>query len=706
MFSDSAIIRLVGIFVQRMGGGVANIQTAFNFIWSVADQLLRGPYVRSKYSDVILPFTVLRRIDSVLAPTRTAVYERHKFVVGGGLKNIDGALQTVAAHSFYNTSSYDFAKLKSDSANIKENLTAYINGFSKNIYDILEHFKFASLIEDLGKKGLLFQVVERFADVDLSPAAISNHEMGTIFEELIRRFNEQRNEGAGEHFTPRDVIRLMVRLMIDPPATERLKHEQAIATIYDPACGTGGMLTTAKEYITRQIEPAAIISLFGQEINDESYAICKSDLLIGGTEEDAENIALGSSFSHDAYSSHRFRFMLSNPPYGSDWSGGEDYTYINADKDTADSRFVVGVPRTSDGQMLFLQQMISKMRPPEEGGSRIAIVMNGSPLFVGDAGSGESEIRRWVLENDWLEAIVALPGQMFYNTGINTYIWLLTNNKRPERERKVLLVNGAAMTTTSGKETEVFARKLRKSLGDKRNEISEQHMADLVQLVESFADGPFSKVFDTEAFGYRKITIERPMRRNWQVSDERLARLQQHRAFGKLNKQAGGQHSLNDAQTSLLATLRRLNGERLYKSKPDFTADLDAAIKQVGLKLAAPLWKAILETLAEHDQTAEPCYTDKGEREPNPDLRDSENVTLREDVNRYFEREVQPYVPDAWVSTTYRDLRDTKIGKVGYEIGFTRYFYQYKPLRPLAEIMEDIRVLEGDINKQLQGLQA
>lgn len=690
---------------------MANIQSAFNFIWSVADQLLRNHYRRSKYPDVILPFTVLRRIDSVLAPTRAEVGKRYQEVSATKMQNVDGALNAVAGHTFYNTSNYDFAHLLSDAPNIEQNLTAYINGFSRNIYDILERFKFPALIKDLGEKGLLFQVVERFAGVDLSQAAISNHQMGTIFEELIRRFNEQRNEGAGEHFTPRDVIRLMVRLMIDPPATEWLKQEGtvAIATIYDPACGTGGMLTTAKEYIKERLHSGAFIQLYGQEINDESYAVCKSDLLISGAEDDADHIKLGSSFSDDAYSRDKFRFMLSNPPYGNDWGGGSDYGYIISDMTTANSRFAVGVPRTSDGQMLFLQQMIAKMRKPEEGGSRIAIVMNGSPLFVGDAGSGESEIRRWVFENDLLEAVVALPGQMFYNTGINTYIWLLTNNKRPGREGKVLLVNGAATTTVGGKEIEVFARKLRKSLGDKRNEISEQHIAELVALVEAFEDGPYSKVFQTAEFGYRKIIIERPMRRNWQISPERLARLQQHREFvklNKLNKQADNQSSFSDTQTNLLTALRTLDPERLYKSKPDFTADLDAAIVQAGLKLPTPLRKAIVETLAERDPSAEPCFTDKGEREPDPDLRDSENVPLGKDVNLYFKDEVQPYVSDAWVSTSYTDVRDGKIGKAGYEISFTRYFYQYKSLRPLAEIMKDIHVLEGDINEQLQGLQA
>ena len=404
-----------------------NFQEIANFIWSIADEILRDDFKRGKYPDVILPFTVLRRLDCVLAPTKEKVLKRYEELKAKGLENMDGQLRRAAGHSFYNVSKFDFPKLLDDPKNIGKNLRAYINNFSENMRDVIDRFKLRGTIDTLDEKGLLFVLVQKLSDADLHPDKVDNHTMGTIFEELIRRFNEQSNENPGEHFTPREVIRLMVRLLINGDRAV-LKQESAIRTVFDPACGSGGMLSIAKEHVLGEINPNADIRLFGQEVNDETYAVCKSDLLIKGDDRDSDNIKPGSCLSADGHTRATFDYMLTNPPYGKDWK--KEQSFIGEEAARGDAgRFGAGTPRISDGQILFLQHMISKMKPVREGGSRIAIVMNGSPLFTGDAGSGESEIRRWILENDWLETIVALPGQLFYNTGINTYIWVLTNRK-------------------------------------------------------------------------------------------------------------------------------------------------------------------------------------------------------------------------------------------------------------------------------------
>jgi len=419
-----------------------NFQEIANFVWSIADEILRDDIKRGKYPDVILPFTVLRRLDCVLAPTKDKVLKRYEDLKAKGLENMEGQLRRAAGHSFYNISKFDFPKLLDDPKNIGKNLRAYISSFSENMRDVIDRFKLRGTIDTLDEKGLLFALVQKLSDADLHPDKVDNHTMGTIFEELIRRFNEQSNENPGEHFTPREVIRLMVRLLINGDRAV-LKQESAIRTVFDPACGSGGMLSIAKEHVLGQINPNADIRLFGQEVNDETYAVCKSDLLIKGDDRDADNIKPGSCLSADGHARATFDYMLTNPPYGKDWK--KEQAFIDEEAARGDAgRFGAGTPRISDGQILFLQHMISKMKPVSDGGSRIAIVMNGSPLFTGDAGSGESEIRRWILENDWLETIVALPGQLFYNTGINTYIWILTNRKPKARRGKVLLVNGAA----------------------------------------------------------------------------------------------------------------------------------------------------------------------------------------------------------------------------------------------------------------------
>ena len=708
---------------------MTNFQETGNFIWSVADEVLRDDFKRGKYPDVILPFTVLRRLDCVLAPSKEKVLARHKELKKQDIQNVEGQLRKAAAHSFYNISKFDFPKLLDDPKNIGKNFIAYVNGFSENMRDVIDKFKLRNTLDTLDQKGLLFLLVKKFASVDLHPDRVDNHAMGTIFEELIRRFNEQTNENPGEHFTPREVIRLMVHLVLNGDR-EILKRQQVTRTVFDPACGTGGMLSIAKEYVLERINPKADIRLFGQETNDETYAVSKSDMLIKGDDRDAGNIKPESSFSRDGHPRSTFDYMLTNPPYGKDWN--KEREFIEQEAGKPGGRFSAGLPRISDGQMLFLQHMLSKMKPVAEGGSRIAIVMNGSPLFTGDAGSGESQIRRWILENDWLETIVALPGQLFYNTGINTYVWVLSNRKPANRRDKVLLVNGAA-TRKEGKgkkdKMEVFARKMRRNLGDKRNELSEEHINELARLAGAFEEGAYAKIFDTAEFGYRKITVERPLRLNFQASPERIERLKADSVFasgrGALRAPAGVQSgggkagALSSAGNSgeqsesgktgaqsaplpeLLAAIQKLDSARVWKNRDEFTETFDKTMEGAGVELSKPLRKAILSALSERDKTGEICRDSKGNPEPDPELRDHENVPLKEDICAYFDREARPHVPDAWINEEACDERDGKVGKVGYEISFNRYFYVYESPRPLGEIDADIKTLEAEILKML-----
>lgn len=673
-----------------------SIQEIVNFIWPVADEILRDDFKRGKYPDIILPFTVLRRLDCVLAGTKEKVLARHKELQRQGIQNVEGQLRRAAGHSFYNISKFDFGKLLDDAKNIGKNLIAYINGFSENMLDVVNNFGLRNNIDLLDQKGLLFLLVKKFSEINLHPDRVDNHAMGTIFEELIRKFNEQTNENPGEHFTPREVIRLMVHLVLNGDKGI-LRQQQVTRTVFDPACGSGGMLSIAKEYVLKSINPKADIRLFGQEVNPETYAVCKSDMLIKGDDRDADNIKPESSFSKDGHPLSTFDYMLTNPPYGKDWKKEQEFITKEATK--TGGRFGAGLPRISDGQLLFLQHMISKMKPVTEGGSRIAIVMNGSPLFTGDAGSGESEIRRWILENDWLETIVALPGQLFYNTGINTYIWVLTNRKPKNRKGKVLLVNGAAMRKEGKDEVEVFAQQMRKSLGDKRNELSESHIDELSRLADDFKEVPYAKIFDTTDFGYRKITVERPLRLNFQASPERINRLLGELAFQGLCR--NGDEAGKKLQESIVAALKKLESNKMWKEREGFTKALDTVMEEGCVTLPKPVKKAILSALSERDEQAEVCRDSKGNPEPDPELRDYENVPLRDDIYTYFDREVRPHVPDAWIEEGVRDEKDVKVGKVGYEISFNRYFYHYQPPRPLEEIDGDIKNLEAEILKML-----
>jgi type I restriction enzyme M protein len=664
-----------------------------SFIWSVAD-LIRDTFKRGKYQDVILPLTVLRRIDCVLAPTKEQVLQTHA-KLKGKLDNLDPQLQRAAGYAFYNTSPYDFDRLLADAPNLADNLRAYINSFSVNMREVLEKFDFYNTISKLDEAGLLFLVMERFKTIDFHPDRVSNHAMGYIFEELIRKFNEALNENPGEHFTPREVIRLMVNLLLAQDR-EALAQNHIVRTVYDPCCGSGGMLTIAKERIL-EINPRAQVYLFGQEVNPETWAVSKADMLMTSPDgRDAENIAFGSTLSNDQHAAKSFDYLLTNPPYGKDWKRDKDAVEAEAERGK-NGRFEAGTPRISDGQLLFLQHMLGRMNEPEQGGSRVAIVMNGSPLFTGDAGSGESEIRRWILENDWLEAIVALPEQLFYNTGIATYVWVLSNRKESRRQGKVQLIDATD-----------FWVPMRKSLGDKRHEISPDHIRHISDIFITFEEGGHSKIFDATDFGYRKITVERPLRLNFQASPERIERLKDQSAFARLavsKKKNPDMKTLEEeaGRQQQSAILHMLGGlpDALFKDRAEFEKILNQAARKAKVKLSSSLRKAILAALSERDETAEMCRDKDGHPEPDTELRDTEDVPLRQDVTEYFEREVKPHVPDAWINTGVRDHKDGEVGRVGYEINFNRYFYQYQPPRPLEEIETDIRTLEQEIMEML-----
>jgi type I restriction enzyme M protein len=690
-----------------------------SFLWGVAD-LIRDTFKRGKYQDVILPLTVLRRLDCVLAPTKEKVLRRQAELRDKKLENLDRQLCKASGFAFYNTSRYDFDKLLADAPHLATNLRNYIAGFSSNMREVLEKFDFDNTISKLDEAGLLFQVLERFKNVDLHPQRIDNPTMGTIFEELIRKFNEALNENPGEHFTPRDVVHLMADVMLAGDG-DRIRAHGVVRTVYDPCCGSGGMLMITKEHITvglRQngevirppINPEAEIYLFGQEVNPETWAVSKSDLFMKDpTGRDADSIAYGSTLSKDRHAGTRFDYLIANPPYGKDWKRDESAVRAEHERGPA-GRFAAGLPRISDGQLLFLLHMLAHAKSAEEGGSRIAIIMNGSPLFTGDAGSGESEIRRYILENDLLEALIALPEQLFYNTGIATYVWSVTNRKARARRGKVQLVDATS-----------FWVPMRKSLGDKRRTIPLERAQDVLKILAAFKDGAtrtvskdgkeeeiaVSRIFPTSHFGFRKITVERPLRLTFQASPERLARLEEERGFMALaqSKKRGApgakEQAAGRAQQEAVRHLVRRLPASLYKDRDEFEGVLEAAAGKAKIKLAAPVAKAILSALSERDETAAICRDKRGDPEADSELRDTESVPLSETVEAFFEREVKPHVPDAWIDNEKRDAKDGEVGIVGYEINFNRYFYRYTPPRPLEAIEADIRTIEQDILRML-----
>ena len=562
---------------------MANYQELATLVWNVADDVLRGLFKPHEYGDITLPFLVLRRLDCLLdedgrKDKAINTYNQYNGEVSEDL--LPPIILKETNTSFYNTSRYDISRLKADPNNIQLNFENYIGGFSKNVRDIIENFNLDGFIERLHKNNRLFIFCDKFTEVDLHPDKVDNHTMGQVFEELLRKFSEMSNETSGEHYTPRDVVRLLVSLLF-AEHSEDLRGQGIIRSIFDPCCGTGGMLTIGKEYFREQINPDANIRLLGQELNAQTYAICKSDMLIIG--EDPDNIRHGSSLSDDQFQGQRFDYMITNPPFGVSWKSDE--AAVKADAQTANGRFSAGTPRSSDGALLFLQHMLSKM---EDNGSRVGIVFNGSPLFTGDAGSGESEIRRWIIENDWLECIIALPEKLFFNTSIGTYIWILTNQKSVARQGKIQLINGAG-----------FFEKMKRNLGAKNVFISDSHIRQLIQLYTNFEETENSKIYPNEFFGYTKVTVERP---------------------------------LIDEETGDIVTDKKDN------PKPDTK------------------------------------------------LRDHERVPLTEDIDDYYQREVKPHVPDSWI--------DREKDKVGYEINFNRYFYQYTPLRSLKEITDELLALE------------
>ncbi|MFO2857352.1 class I SAM-dependent DNA methyltransferase [Legionella pneumophila serogroup 1] len=712
------------------------------FIWNIANKL-RGPYKPPQYRLVMLPMTVLRRMDCVLEPTKDEILEQYEKLQTQGHSEdaIHKILGKYAAQgreqAFYNISKYTFKKLLGDPDNIARNLVTYIDGFSPKAKEIFEKFEFEQQIEKLDKANRLFLVVKEFADLDLHPDHVDNLQMGYIFEELVRKFNEQANEEAGDHFTPREVIRLMAHLVYT--SDEDVYTPGIARTIYDPTCGTGGMLSVSEEYIREQ-NPQANLLLFGQEYNPESYAICCSDLLI--KDEPVDHIifgdTLGDGKTSDGHPDKHFHYMLANPPFGVEWKTQQSVVEKEYTQYGFKGRFGPGTPRIDDGALLFLLHMMSKMHPsPEEGGegSKIAIVFNGSPLFTGDAGSGESNIRRWIIENDYLDAIIALPDQMFYNTGIYTYIWLVSNRKRPERKDRVQLIDA----------TRHF-QKMRKSLGKKRNELSDEHINEITRLYARFEhddkskvllDGQSeericSKIFDNREFGYLKITVERPLRLNFQANPDRIESLKSQTAFINLaqsKKRKDNKEIQEDIakgeqlQQTIISALESMDSSIVYKNRDDFSNALVAATKTLGLKLDAAIRKAIFIALGERDETAEICRDSKGHPEADGELRDTELVPLpknislplpigydakadnqelvrlvREHCEDYLKLEVLPHVPDAWI-----DHRKTK---VGYEIPLNQHFYVYQPPRSLEEIESDIKQLEQEILQMLKGVVA
>ncbi|MEE9095385.1 type I restriction-modification system subunit M [Pseudarthrobacter phenanthrenivorans] len=672
MGTPSATRGLTPLPAAKEVGAVAGNNNA-NLVWSIAN-ILRGTYKPAQYGSVILPFTILRRLDCVLEKTKDDVLAEQEAKKDLNIP-LDTFLQKASGHSFFNTSKFSFAKLLDDPTNIKANILNYVQGFSENTRDIFERFEFYKTLEKLDAADLLYHVTKDFAAIDLHPETISNIEMGLMFEELIRRFAEASNETAGEHFTPREVIQLMVQLLLNYD-DEVLTKEGIVRSIYDPTAGTGGMLTVAQEHL-HALNPSASLVAYGQEINDESYAICKSDLLIKG--QDIAKISVGDTLANDQNIGQQFDFMLSNPPFGVEWKKIQPQIQNEHEQYGFEGRFGPGLPRVSDGSLLFLLHLIRKMRPAHDGGSRIGIVLNGSPLFTGSAGSGESEIRKYLIENDLVEAIIALPTDMFYNTGIATYIWILSNSKKqkhPERTGKIQLINGAD-----------FFQKMRKSLGSKRKELGPKDIERIVQLYGSFEnDGETSKIFSNQDFGYSTITVERPLKLNFACTPERIDAALAQKPVEKLS---------DDDRQLLEKTLTRLGeGEtKRWKSREAFLKVLKPALAGAGLKLGVPVLKAVFAGLSERDETADVCRGPKGTPEADTDLRDTENVPLGEDIKAYFEREVLPHIPDAWI--------DESKTKVGYEIPFTRHFYKYVAPRSLDEIDADLNQLISEITTLL-----
>lgn len=672
-----------------MSNDKVNHSQLASLIWNVAD-LLRGNFRQNYFGRIILPFTLLRRLECVLEPTKEhtlATYSDNKEKPENILNML---LMRASGNSFYNTS-----KLKLETLSDRqtaEDLISYIQSFSADAREIFEYFKFEDFILQLASNNLLYLVVKEFATFDLSPKNLSNYGMGIVFEELIRKFAESSNDTAGEYFTPRDIVHLVTSLVLTGEE-ERLKPN-SIISVYDPTAGTGGFLSEGDEYI-QSVSNNVSVALHGQELNPESYAICKAEMLIKG--QDVSNIKLGDTLADDQLQNSTFDIMLSNPPFGVDWKKIRKTITDEHTNKGFDGRFGAGLPRVSDGSLLFLMHLVSKMRDRKEGGSRIGIVLNGSPLFTGGAGSGESEIRRYLLQHDLVEAIVALPTDMFYNTGIATYVWILSNNKPAERQGKVQLIDATDK-----------ASKMRKSLGSKRNYIEENDQDEIVRLYGNFAETQTSKIFPIEAFGYRRITVERPLQLNFQTSAERIDTLfadEKNSHYRKLTE---------ENKANLRQALESLDANKLYLNRDNFTKDLTTALKAQSLNFATAALRWVITSLSEQDENADICLNAKGEPEADTSLRDYENIPLLECANKpanqgvyeYFEREVLPHVPNAWIDESKCDPQDEELGVVGFEIPFNRHFYEFVPPRPLAEIDAELKASTDKIRAMLDGLSA
>ena len=708
-----------------------------NFIWRIADDVLRDIYTRGKYRDIILPFTVLRRLDALLEPTKEKVLEINQFLIKNQIDD-KSALRGPSGYKFYNTSKFTFKTLLNDPNHIGSNLENYLDGFSEEVQEIIGKFKLRNQLETMEESGITFALIEKFVsrDINLSPEEavnsrgeilppLTNLGMGYVFEELIRRFNEENNEEAGEHFTPREIIKLMTHLLF-LPVKDKLT-EGPTYLIYDPACGSGGMLTEAEQFAKELTHERNEFFLYGQEVNPETYAICTSDMLI--KDKDPENIAYGSTLSKDSFPQLRFDFMLSNPPYGKSWKIDHD-AIVGDKKQIKDDRFRVGVPRISDGQLLFLSNMISKMKHDTIPGSRIAIVHNGSALFTGDAGGGESEIRKQMIEKDWLECIIELPQNIFYNTGISTYIWILSNRKLNRRKGKIQLIDASQLY-----------QKLNKNLGQKNCELTDEHIDKITQLYLSFEESDISQIFRNAEFGYQKITVERPLLLSARFTPEAIEtlrfadalrtemewvykrfddavyadltpykeRIEAYLTYNEIKLSPANKKKLFDpkfwsAQKEVMEVAEKLMAEfddREYNDFNQFRWMVDDALKAFGIRLGVSEKKAVLNAVSWKDESAQPVIK-KRERdgtvhyEPDPDLRDTENVPLTQEIDDYFQAEVLPYVPDAWI--------DEEKTVEGYEIPFSKYFYQYQPLPSLERITADVLALTQETEGILQNI--
>ncbi|MFE2925987.1 type I restriction-modification system subunit M [Streptomyces goshikiensis] len=658
----------------------AKHQELVGLIWSVAD-LLRGDYRQSEYGKVILPFTVLRRLDCVAPnpePGLLAVIDEYEEM---GIQRYEHRLEERVGYPLFKKTTTTYQEAVKDAKSIGERLPKYVRSFSSKAVEILESYDFLSQIARLDELGLLYQVACKFAEIDLHPKTVDNHQMGYIFEDLIRRFSEISNDTAGEHFTPREVVRLMVNLLLVPDEESLTGEDQrdgVVKRIFDPACGTGGMLAEAHDQILR-MNPDATITVYGQELNPESYAICLSDMILKG--QTADNIKLGNSISNDEHLGKTFDYLLANPPFGVEWKKVKSFVE-KEQREGYEGRFGAGLPRVNDGSLLFLQHMLHKMKPVRDGGSRIGIVFNGSPLFSGGAESGESNIRRWILEHDWLEAVVALPDQLFYNTGIATYFWILTNRKKSAKKDKVILFDARD-----------YSVKMRRSLGEKRKLITEEQIEELTKAYESALEVSVDpahpmhdkiKVVGRAEFGYQRITIERPLRLIFEVRDSSIDELAHVKSL------AGYEPS-----QTLFNALRALIGSGPFGEKIEFAGVLAETLNNAGLgKLPKSVEKAVWGAVSRPDPQGEIQRDLMGSILPDPDLREFDSIPLGADPHEYLQREVHPLSPDAWI--------DHEKTKIGYEIPFTRYFFEFKAMRSVDEIDADLRQVQDEIQLLLK----